>query len=100
MSESRLDRLVALHERTTHVNDDVAEALGGRVPRYALLTAEGSDQSTYQDNPDLSVFDTADALAVSIADQLVDGWPPIRVLDLETGEDVGFTVKVEIEEAA
>ena len=96
---SRADRLNELARQCQEIYDDrTAEALGGEdVPRYALMTSEGSADSSYRDNPDLRVFDDLTLLAEAIAGNMEEGWPPVKVLDLETGEDVGYRVRVEMD---
>lgn len=95
---TRLDRLRELADKTISIYSDAAsEALeSGEVPRYALMTSEGSAESTYTDNPNLTVHETTEALADQIAGELDEGWAPLEVIDLETGETVGYRVKVEI----
>jgi hypothetical protein len=60
-----------------------------------LLTSEGTPESTYRDNPDLSAYDTTDALGSAIASTLEEGWPPLAVIDLDTGEEMEYAVRVE-----
>jgi hypothetical protein len=96
---SRLTRLIELADRCLGIYDErVSDALeSGRVPRYALMTSEGSTESSYADNPNLTLHDTTDELALQIAGELEEGWAPWQVIDLETGADIGYTVRVEIE---
>lgn len=97
----RLGRLQDLAEECMSIySPRTQEALDtGLAPRYALVTAEGSSESIYQDNRDLTVFATTDELAEAIAENLEEGWPPVQVVDLETGEDVNYRVKIEIGES-
>jgi hypothetical protein len=98
--ETRRDNLAKLAVESMDIyHDGVSVALeGGYVPRYALQTSEGSSESSYRDNPDLSVHDSVDSLAESIASSLEDGWPPLQVVDLDSGEEVGYSVRITIDD--
>jgi hypothetical protein len=61
------------------------------------MTSEGSAESSYRDNPNLTVYDTTDELGEAIAGELDEGWSPLQVIDLETGADIGYRVRVEID---
>jgi hypothetical protein len=96
----RLGHLRALAEQCSYIYNDAAEAaLSGRLPcpRYAMLTSEGSSESTYRDNPDLRVYETADEMGAAAASSLDDGWPPRVMLDLDTGRECGYTTTVTVQ---
>lgn len=92
-------RLREIAEDAMDIYDETtAKALkGGDVPRYCLVTSEGSDQSSYADNPNVTVHETLSALASAAADEIGGGWTPKAMHDLETGEEVGWHERVEVE---
>lgn len=93
----RRARLVELAGDREVYSDAAKAALkSGPVPRYAMLVTEGTSQSSYADNPDLTVHDTIEALAAAAAEQIAEDWTPKRMVDLDTGEDLDWTVKVEV----
>jgi hypothetical protein len=86
----RRENLRALADEVREVySDRVLEALEtGGVPRFALMTSEGSAESSYADNPDLTVHESLRDLARHAADQAEDGWNVREARDLDTGEEV------------
>jgi hypothetical protein len=94
----RLARLSELADECQEVYDeDTRDALDtGKVPRYALLTSEGSPESSYRDNPNLTVHRTRGAMARAAAAELDGGWCPLQMVDLDTGAELGWTIKVTV----
>lgn len=94
----RRERLEQLADQCLEVYDADARAAldGAPVPRYALLTSEGSPESSYRDNPNLTVHDTRDQLAAAAAGELDGGWCPLVALDLHTGRELGLTIRVDV----
>jgi hypothetical protein len=97
--QQRRARLAALvGDHWVHDPETAAALDGGEVPRYATVTSEGSYQSSYRDNPNVAVYSDLEALAAGLAGEIDEGWIPNGgVHDLETGEEVGYRIRVEIE---
>lgn len=95
----RLDAFVREENPEEIYDDRTATALaGGEVPRYVLVTFEGSAESSYRSNPDITVYDNLDALASGIVGSSSEGWTPWRALDLDTGKEVGWTFTLTFDE--
>jgi hypothetical protein len=96
---TRVDRLAELAGDCQEIYDGRARAaLDDTVPcpRYALITSEGSAESSYTDNPNLTVHDTPEAMGAAAAAEYVDGWCVRSMHDLETGDELDCTVTVEV----
>ena len=79
--------------------DEAAAALeGGDVPRYAMSTSEGSGESSYRENPNITVHDTLEGLLSCASSEAGDGWIPNSIVDLETGRGLNYDVRVVIRE--
>jgi hypothetical protein len=63
-------------------------------PRFALLTAE----SGHDDNPNLTVHDTWGSIAEQATGEMNEEycWTPQQIVDLETGEAVGYRLLVKV----
>lgn len=91
---TRLKRLQELAGECIDVYDgraqDVLDELT-ECPRFALLTVEPA----YEDNPNLTVHDDLGSVARQIEGELNEfiPWHPERVVDLDNGEPVEFTVE-------
>lgn len=100
-AETRRARLKEIVADTPHVDiyDDetkLALAVGVHVPRYLLSTSEGSSQSTYADNPNLTVHETLADVARAIEGELSDEWTPNQIIDLDTGRELDWSYKVTV----
>jgi hypothetical protein len=92
---SRLTEL--LNHEVREVYDDEAQAvLAGKkeCPRYALLTAEDA----HRDNPNLTVHETIEDLAQQASSECNEqyAWPPQRIVDLDTGRELDYVIKVDV----
>ena len=98
--DERRARLAALAEQCIEVYDaDTRAALDGEqpVPRYALMACEGSPESTYRDNPDLVARNSRAELARVAESSLDEGWGILAMYDLDTGDELGWTIRVRID---
>jgi hypothetical protein len=95
---NRLFLLRELADSCLEVYDqDALDALqSGNVPRYALLTSEGSAQSSYAENPNLTVHATLDAMATAAAHEYKEGWCSRTMMDLDTGLELDWRIAVVI----
>lgn len=96
---TRLENLSALADECMEIYSEATKLAleSGDVPRYALMTSEGSAYSSYAANPDLCVYETKAALAAGIVAGIDEGWTPRQVVDLETGADVAYRLIAEID---
>lgn len=95
----RLERLHELAEQALAVYDPATIGvltLGDACPRYALVTSEGSAESSYADNPNVTVHGTREELAEAAAAEAGEGWIAREAIDLDTGEELGITYRVEL----
>lgn len=78
-------------------NPDVAGLYseGGPCPRYLGCASEGHWDSSYRDNPDFYAGEPND-LSEWLAASYEEGWAGRWVLDLETGDHVGWTTSVKL----
>lgn len=94
---ARRARLLELSNECQDVYDDDAKTAlesGNPVPRYALMTSEGSPESSYRDNPNLTVHDTTEAMGTAAANEYDEGWCALKMIDLDTGAELGWSIKV------
>lgn len=80
------------------IHDPKVESLyrqGGECPRYLACTSEGHWDSAFRSNPDFQVGD-AEHVARWLAASYEEGWAGRWVLDLDTGEQLGWTIKVNL----
>lgn len=99
---ARRERLAELVEQCEGIySEAVTEALepGADVPRFAMMTSEGSTESTYATNPNLTIWDDLDAMARAAAAEAEEGWAPKSMHDLETGGELGWSTHIKIEMA-
>jgi hypothetical protein len=68
---------------------------GGECPRFLGCTSEGHWDSAYRTNPDFFVG-PAEKLINWLADSYEEGWAGRWVLDLESGEHIGWKTSVEL----
>jgi hypothetical protein len=96
--QNRLDNLRELAGRCLEIYDeDAKQALAtGKVPHYALLTSEGGGDNSYADNPNLTVHNSLESLARQIQAEANEfpSWTPNTVLDLDTGQELSWTLQV------
>ena len=67
----------------------------GECPRYLACSSEGHCDSSFRDNPD---FFSGEAAEVSkwLAASYEEGWAGRWVLDLDTGEQIGWKTTVDL----
>lgn len=96
----RRQRLAELAEQCQDIYDsetaDMLQKPLVPVARYALLMSEGSPDSSYRDNPDLVARSSLAELEVYAARSLDEGWCPLTVVDLHTGRELGWRIRVDI----
>jgi hypothetical protein len=95
----RRDRLAELAEQCQEVYDaETGAMLDGKRPigRYALLTSEGSPESSYRDNPNLIARDDLAIIGEIATSELGEGWGILSITDLETGNEIGYSIRVEV----
>lgn len=78
-------------------NEEVRDLFenGGECPRYLGCTSEGSEESSYRDNPDFFVADSQRDVGKWLAGSYCEGWAARWVLDLATGEGLDWAVYVQ-----
>jgi hypothetical protein len=96
---TRRKHLLELAEGCQSVYDDETARMldSGPVARFALLTSEGSPESSYRDNPNLVARDTREEIAKRASFELNEGWCPLLITDLDTGDELGWSIKVEVD---
>jgi hypothetical protein len=90
--DRRAERLAAIADQHTMETYDARAAaqLAGREPvsRWAIVTSEGSAESSFASNGNLLVADSPDELGDLIAKEVAEGWPTHgRVWDLDADWD-------------
>lgn len=93
---TRLMELVSEDVGTIH-DEDVRRIVDNEalaVPRFALLTAEDA----YRDNPNLTLHHNHRQLEDQASGECNEeyAWTPQKIVDLETGEELDWRIKVEI----
>jgi hypothetical protein len=95
----RRERLAEIAKQCLEVYEaETAAMLDGRKPtgRYALLTSEGSPESAYRDNPNLIARDDLAVIGEIATSELHEGWGILSITDLDTGDEIGWSIKVDV----
>lgn len=113
MPKAKMDVNTRRRERLNQIADARTESIyseraatacqSGPVPRYAMVTTEGTMDSSYASNGDLTVYESLDDLSEAAAGQIEDDWTPKAMYDLDgdhfdpDGGNLGWRTQVVIE---